>query len=53
MTHFKKLSRARQNLEDTRKEIVAKIAEDEGKTPELALLHERVSKAIKAFHGQG
>ena len=53
MTHFEKLSRVRQDLEDIRNEIVAKIARDEGKTPELVLLHERVSKAIKALHGQG
>ncbi|WP_167733399.1 MULTISPECIES: hypothetical protein [Thioclava] len=53
MTHFEKLSRVRQDLEDIRKEIVAKIARDEGKSPDHVLLHDRVSRAIKALSGQG
>ena len=53
MTHFEKLRHIREDLDEVRKEIAAMIARDEGKSPDLVILHERVSKAIKALSGQG
>lgn len=52
MTDYEKLSRARQDLEAIRADLARRI----GEVPEnadLTILHERVSRAIKALSGQG
>ncbi|NIZ14469.1 hypothetical protein [Phaeobacter sp. HF9A] len=51
MTDFEKLARARRDLEDIRNDLAQRISDNESNKADLVLLHDRVSRAIKALHG--
>lgn len=52
MSDYEKLGRLRRDLEEFRAELSQRIAEDAPGKPDLMVLHERVSRAIKALSGQ-
>lgn len=53
MTDYEKLKHTCRELEDIRSGLAAQIGQEGAKNPDLLILHERVSKAIKALSGQG
>ncbi|MFW8635618.1 hypothetical protein [Cribrihabitans pelagius] len=53
MTDYEKLNRTRRDLEEIRAGLAARIGQARDSKPDLLVLHERISKAIKALSGQG
>ncbi|MFW2589475.1 hypothetical protein [Sagittula sp. SSi028] len=53
MTDYEKLSNARRDLEAIRADLCARMDKTESPSGDLSVLHERVSRAIKALAGQG
>ena len=53
MTDYEKLNQTRRDLEDIRAGLAARIGRAGDCKSDLLVLHERVSKAIKALSGQG
>lgn len=53
MTDYEKLGQTRRDLESIRTDLVSRIGNDHDANQDLLVLHERVSRAIKALSGQG
>lgn len=53
MTDYEKLNQTRRDLEDIRSGLASRIGQAGACQSDLLILHERVSKAIKALAGQG
>ena len=53
MTDYEKLARLRRSLEEMRQDLARRIGRDAANTADLIILHERVSRAIKALSPQG
>ncbi|WP_165352890.1 hypothetical protein [Loktanella sp. IMCC34160] len=53
MSDYEKLSRLRRELEDIRKDLSQRMATDAEAKADLMILHERVSRAIRALSPQG
>ncbi|MEC9104915.1 hypothetical protein [Donghicola tyrosinivorans] len=53
MTYYEKLSHMRRDLEAIRAEVCQRISTDPTDKADLSILHERISRAIKALSGQG
>ncbi|MGR3366537.1 MAG: hypothetical protein ACU0CC_07640 [Sagittula sp.] len=52
MSDYEKLSRVRRDLEEIRSDLSQRIAKDGPGQSDLLILHERVSRAIKALSPQ-
>ncbi|WP_425072993.1 hypothetical protein [Sagittula sp. S175] len=53
MTDFEKLARLRRDLEEMRQDLSQRIADGDAGQGDLMILHDRVSRAIKALSPQG
>ncbi|WP_164933057.1 hypothetical protein [Tropicibacter alexandrii] len=53
MTDYEKLGRLRRDLEEMRQDLAQRIAGDAPNKADLKILHERISRAIKALSPQG
>ncbi|WP_300581463.1 hypothetical protein [Marivita sp.] len=53
MSDYEKLTRLRRELEAMRQDLSQRIAQGAPGKPDLVILHERVSRAIKALSPQG
>ena len=53
MTDFEKVNRIRRDLEEMRSDLTRRIDRDTRGKPDLVILHERVSRAIKALSAEG
>lgn len=53
MSDYEKLGRLRRELEEMRRDLSARITQDAPDKTDLIVLHERISRAIKALSPQG
>ncbi|NIY73144.1 hypothetical protein HCZ30_11965 [Marivivens donghaensis] len=53
MSDYEKLSRLRHALEDMRRDLSQRLMGEDAGKPDLEILHERISRAIKALSPDG